>query len=125
MKRRTDTEQQKRKSARFRSAPTKCRQQLPRFTPAEQRLARSHRIRIEEAEPCGWFACSEHEREPYYIFADPQAEHQLICACPDFLYHGDAQPGFTCKHIAACLRFIALQYLKHQYTPRKKLDRLR
>ena len=91
---------------------------MPEFTPAEQRLARSHRIRIEEAEPCGWYAFSEHEGEPYYIFADPQAENQLVCSCPDFLYRGDAQPGFCCKHIAACLRFIATQYLKHQYTPR-------
>lgn len=54
------------------------------FTPAEQRAARSERVKVLEAEPYGWIAFSESgtaERE-YHLFCEPQTKH-LACTCAD------------------------------------------
>jgi hypothetical protein len=85
------------------------------FTAAEQRAARSERIRVFEAEPYGWIAHSETGGErDYHLFRDPETKH-LACTCADFIYRGNAEPGFECKHVSAVLKFIARWYLAHEY----------
>jgi len=93
------------------------------FSPAEQRAARSERIKVFEAEPYGWIACSEHGSErDYHLFCDPDTKH-LACTCADFAYCGNAEPGFECKHVSAVLKFIAKQYLARDYDPRRQAAR--
>lgn len=88
------------------------------FTPAERRAARSARVQVFEAEPYGWIARSETGAEKdYHLFCEPQTRH-LACTCADFIYRGNAEPGFECKHVAAVLKFIARQYLAREYNPR-------
>ncbi len=87
------------------------------FTPAEQRSARAERVRVEEAEPYGWIARSEEGNgggQLYHLFCDPQTRH-LACTCADFIYRGNAEPGFECKHVVATLKFIAGWYLRNEY----------
>lgn len=95
------------------------------FTAAEQRAARSERIKVYEAEPYGWIARSEDvtaERD-YHLFRDPETKH-LACTCADFIYRGNAEPGFECKHVSAVLKFIARWYLAHEYTPERQRARV-
>lgn len=95
------------------------------FTPAEQRAARSERVRVFEAEPYGWIAFSEtgaKERE-YHLFREPQTK-QLACTCADFVYRGNAEPGYECKHVSAVLKFIARQYLAREYNPQRQQARV-
>lgn len=90
------------------------------FSPAEQRAARAERIEVFEAEPYGWIARSESgDAQSYHLFCDPETSH-LACTCADFIYRGNAEPGFECKHIAATLKFIARWYLKNEYDPQKQ-----
>ena len=90
------------------------------FTPAEKRAARSERIRVAEAVPYGWIAHSESESEQdYRLYLDPEAKH-LVCTCADFIFRGNAEPGFECKHVSAVLKFIARWYLAVEYDPRRK-----
>lgn len=103
------------------------------FTPAEQRAARSERVRVFEAEPYGWIARSEtssgagteqsSERD-YHLFCDPDTRH-LACTCADFIYRGNAELGFECKHVSAVLKFIARRYLASEYDPRRQEQRAR
>ncbi len=87
------------------------------FSPAEQRAARSERIEVFEAKPYGWMARSESgtatERD-YHLYCDPDTKH-LACTCADFVYRGNAEPGFECKHVSAVLKFIARRYLACKY----------
>lgn len=90
------------------------------FTPAEQRAARSERIAVFEADPYGWIARSESGAErDYRLYCEPRIKH-LACTCADFVYRGNAEPGFECKHVSAVLKFIARQYLKHEYDLRRR-----
>ncbi len=95
------------------------------FSPAEQRAARSERIEVFEAEPYGWIARSEggtaSERN-YHLYCDPDTKH-LACTCADFVYRGNAEPGFECKHVSAVLKFIARRYLACEYEPAKQMAR--
>ena len=94
------------------------------FTPAEQRAARSERIKVFAAEPYGWIACSESGTErDYHLFREPRTKH-LACTCADFVYHGNAEPGFECKHVSAVLKFIARQYLREEYDPHRRQSRV-
>ena len=87
------------------------------FSPAEMRAARSARIKVSEAVPYGWIAHSESGAErDYHLFRDPESKH-LACTCADFIYRGNAEPGFECKHVAAVLKFIARRYLAVEYDP--------
>ncbi|MEJ7619151.1 MAG: hypothetical protein WKF30_19740 [Pyrinomonadaceae bacterium] len=91
------------------------------FTPAEQRVARSERVKVFEAEPYGWIARSESaagERD-YHLFCEPQTK-RLACTCADFVYRGNAEHGYECKHVSAVLRFIAREYLAHEYDPQRQ-----
>lgn len=92
------------------------------FTPAEQRAARSERIKVFEAEPYGWIARSESgtERE-YHLYRNPETRH-LVCTCADFIYRGN-DFLYECKHISATLKFIARQYLAEEYDPRRQSAR--
>ena len=93
------------------------------FSPAEQRAARATRIKVFEAEPYGWIAHSESGTErDYHLFCDPETKH-LACTCADFVYRGNAEPGYECKHASAVLRFIAQQYLAYQYDPQRQAAR--
>jgi hypothetical protein len=99
------------------------------FTPAEQRAARSERVRVFEAEPYGWIARSESSagtgaEHDYHLFCEPQTR-QLACTCADFIYRGNAEPGFECKHVSAVLKFIARRYLASEYDPRRQQQRAR
>jgi hypothetical protein len=94
------------------------------FSPAEQRAARSERILVSEAEPYGWIARSESGAEAdYHLFCEPESRH-LACTCADFIYRGNAEPGFECKHVVATLKFIARWYLNNEYDPRKQYARV-
>lgn len=93
------------------------------FSPAEQRAARSTRIEVFEAEPYGWIACSESGTERnYHLFCEPRTKH-LACTCADFVYRGNAEPGYECKHVSAVLNFIARRYLADEYDPRRQAAR--
>ena len=94
------------------------------FTPAEQRSARAERVKVFEAEPYGWIAHSESTdagavERGYHLFRDPETR-TLACTCADFIFRGNAEPGFECKHVAAVLKFIGRQYLKNEYDPRRQ-----
>jgi hypothetical protein len=91
------------------------------FTPAEQRSARAERVKVFEAEPYGWIAQSEGatEERGYHLFRDPDSR-TLACTCADFIFRGNAEPGFECKHVAAVLKFIGRQYLRYEYDPRRQ-----
>ncbi|HEY0079682.1 MAG TPA: hypothetical protein VGB73_13795 [Pyrinomonadaceae bacterium] len=90
------------------------------FTPAEERAARSERVRVYEAEPYGWIAFTEaHEERQYHLFLDPETRH-LACTCADFIYRGNAESGYECKHVSAVLKFIARCYLAEEYDPRRQ-----
>jgi hypothetical protein len=90
------------------------------YSPAEQRAARSERVRVAEAVPYGWLAFSETgEGEHYRLYLDPATKH-LACTCGDFIFRGNAEPGYECKHVAATLKFIARQYLANEYDPFKQ-----
>ena len=87
----------------------------PTYTPAEQRAARSERIEVSDAEPYGWIAHSEsNDEQSYHLFREPTAK-RLVCTCADFIFRGDADPHYECKHITATLKYIARQYLAHEY----------
>lgn len=90
------------------------------FTPAEQRAARSERIEVRDAEPYGWIAFSETGAEQsYHLFRNPETR-RLACTCADFIYRGDHDPLYECKHVSATLKYIARQYLAREYDPRRQ-----
>jgi hypothetical protein len=98
----------------------KAAARVQQFTPAEQRSARAERVRVFEAEPYGWIAQSELGAEAgYHLFCDPST-HTLACTCADFIFRGNAEPGFECKHVAAVLKYLGRQYLRRDYDPRRQ-----
>lgn len=93
------------------------------FSAAEQRAARSERIEVRDAEPYGWIAFSESGTEQnYHLFRDPETK-RLACTCADFIYRGDAEPRYECKHVSATLKYIARQYLEREYAPHQQYYR--
>jgi len=93
------------------------------FTPAEQRAARGARVEVSDAEPYGWMAHSEADPEcVYHLYCEPQSK-RLVCTCADFVYRGDAEPGYECKHVSAVLKYIGRRYLQYQYDPRRQYER--
>jgi hypothetical protein len=89
----------------------------PKYSPAEQRAAKAERIRVCEADPFGWIAFSEGDKANFYhIYCHPE-KRSLECVCADFVYRGETQPNYECKHITAVLKFIARQYLATEYQP--------
>lgn len=96
---------------------------VQQFTPAEQRSARAERVKVFEAEPYGWIAQSESGVEPgYHLFRDPDSK-TLACTCADFIFRGNAEAGFECKHVAAVLKYLGRQYLRHEYDPSRQRAR--
>lgn len=94
------------------------------FSAEERRAARSTRIKVFEAEPYGWIARSEAGTErDYHLFREPETK-RLACTCADFIYRGNAEPGFECKHVSAVLKFVGRQYLAHEYDPRRQSARV-
>ena len=91
------------------------------FTPAEQRAARSERIEVRDAEPYGWIAFSESgsDERGYHLFRNPETR-RLVCTCADFIYRGDHDPLYECKHVSATLKYVARQYLAREYDPRRQ-----
>jgi hypothetical protein len=90
------------------------------FTPAEQRAARSERIEVRDAEPYGWIAFSESGAEQgYHLFVNPETK-RLVCTCADFIYRGDHEPQYECKHVSATLKHVARYYLSRDYDPRRQ-----
>jgi hypothetical protein len=91
------------------------------FTPAEQRSARSERIDVRDADPYGWIAFSESgaDEQSYHLFRNPETK-RLVCTCADFIYRGDHEPAYECKHVSAALKYIARQYLAREYDPRRQ-----
>jgi len=99
--------------------------QAAQFSPAEQRSARAERVRVSEAEPYGWIAESESGAERgYHLFRDPETR-SLACTCADFIFRGNAEPGFECKHVTAVLKHLGRQYLKNEYDPRRQQQQRR
>ena len=93
------------------------------FSAAEQRAARSERILVSEAEPYGWMARSESGAESdYHLFCEPQTR-RLACTCADFIFRGNAEPGYECKHVSAVLKFIARKFLETDYDPHRQQAR--
>lgn len=94
------------------------------FSPAEQRAARAERIVVQEAEPYGWIARSEAgDGQDYHLFCDPESR-RLACTCGDFIFRGNSDFGYECKHVVATLKFIARQYLANQYDPYRQRARV-
>lgn len=90
------------------------------FSPAEQRAARSERIEVRDAEPYGWIAFSESGAEQnYHLFRNPETK-RLVCTCADFIYRGDHDALYECKHVSATLKYVARQYLARDYDPRRQ-----
>jgi hypothetical protein len=90
------------------------------FTPAEQRAARAARIEVRDADPYGWIAFSESGAEQgYHLFVNPETR-RLVCTCADFIYRGDHEPNYECKHVTATLKYVARQYLARDYDPRRQ-----
>lgn len=106
------------------SAKKKETATIHEFSAAERRAARSERIKVFEAEPYGWIARSESgvERD-YHLFCEPETRH-LACTCADFIYRGNAEPGFECKHVSAVLKFIGRLYLASEYDSRRQSARV-
>lgn len=95
------------------------------FSAAEQRAARSERIEVRDAEPYGWIAFSESggaEQNNYHLFRNPETK-RLVCTCADFIYRGDAETRYECKHVSATLKYIARQYLERDYDPQHQYVR--
>ncbi len=93
---------------------------LPTFSPAEQRAARSERVKVSEAEPFGWIAFSESGSERNYrLYRNPETK-QLVCTCADYIFRGNDDPFFECKHVTATLKFIARRYLALEYNPERQ-----
>jgi|GEM_PF-882802 len=93
------------------------------FSPAEQRAARSERIEVRDAEPYGWSAFSESGAEQnYHLFRAPDTK-RLVCTCADFIYRGDADARYECKHVSATLKHIARHYLASEYDPQRQQAR--
>ncbi|MFL6228511.1 MAG: hypothetical protein ACJ741_07000 [Pyrinomonadaceae bacterium] len=93
---------------------------VEKFTPAEQRAARSERIEVRDAEPYGWIAFSESGVEQgYHLFRNPETR-RLACTCADFIYRGDHEPTYECKHVSATLKYVARQYLARDYDPHRQ-----
>ena len=93
------------------------------FSPAEQRAARSVRVEVREAEPYGWLAYSEHDpSQSYHLFRDPHSR-RLVCTCADFIFRGEADGNYECKHVSAALKFIARAYLASEYDPQRQFRR--
>ena len=93
------------------------------FTSAEQRAARSERIQVRDAEPYGWIAFSEADSaHSYHLFRNPETR-RLVCTCADYIYRGEAEPHYECKHISATLKYIARQYLALEYDPQRQYAR--
>lgn len=93
------------------------------FTPAEERAARSERIEVNEAEPYGWMARSESGTEQdYHLFCEPRTR-RLACTCADFVFRGNSEPGYECKHVSAVLKFIGRRYLAEAYDPHRQRER--
>jgi hypothetical protein len=91
------------------------------FTPAEERAARSARIEVDEAEPYGWMARSESGAEQdYHLFREPRTK-RLACTCADFVFRGNAEPGYECKHVTAVLMYIGRRYLTEELCERNKV----
>jgi hypothetical protein len=89
------------------------------FTPAEERAARSERIEVGEAEPYGWMARSESGAEQdYHLFREPHTK-RLACTCADFVFRGNSEPGYECKHVSAVLKYLGRRYLAEDYDPRQ------
>ena len=94
------------------------------LSPAEQRAARSERVKVFEAEPFGWIALSESGAERNYrLYRHPETK-QLVCTCADYIFRGNDDPHFECKHVAAVLKFVGRQYLKFEYDPRRQMSRV-
>lgn len=93
------------------------------FTPAEERAARSERIEVNEAEPYGWMARSESGAEQdYHLYCEPRTK-RLACTCADFVFRGNAEPGYECKHVSAVLKYIGRRYLAEEYDPQRQSRR--
>jgi len=106
------------KKRRKKEAGGKRARKPPVFSPLEERAARGIRIRVEDAEPYGWFAHSEAGGEPYHLSVNLQTR-ALVCVCADACFRGDAIR--LCKHIIAVKLFIADGYLKHEYDPQRQI----
>jgi len=90
------------------------------YTPAEERAARSERIEVAEAEPYGWMARSESGAEQdYHLYCEPRTR-RLACTCADFVFRGNAEPGYECKHVSAVLKYIGRRYLSEEYNPQRR-----
>jgi hypothetical protein len=87
------------------------------LSPAELRAARAERVKVIAARPYGWLAYSEADGERvYHLYLEPYTR-RLVCTCADFIFRGNGEPGFECKHISAALKFIARRYLATEYDP--------
>ena len=85
------------------------------LSPAEKRAVRAERVQVSAAVPYGWIARSETDTaNGYHLFCDPETR-QLACTCGDFVFRGNAEPGYECKHVTAVLKFIGREYLKQDY----------
>jgi hypothetical protein len=93
-----------------------------KLSPAELRAAKAERIKVYEAEPYGWIAFSEDDESNFYhLYCDP-ANKSLECVCADFVFRGEREPNYECKHVSAVLKFIARNFLANDYEPQRQIS---
>ena len=61
--------------------------------------------------------------QAYHLYREPRTK-QLACTCADFVFRGNAEPGYECKHVSAVLKFIARWYLANEYDPAHQMARV-
>lgn len=109
----------KKRGARKGAARKPAAKKPPEFTPVEQRAARARRIRVEPAEPYGWFAfSSQPTQQPYHLFVNPETR-TLTCTCADFIFRAE-DIDHACKHVIAVMLHVAAEYLKNEYMPERQ-----
>lgn len=91
------------------------------LSPSERRAVRAEHIRVEDADPYGWMAYSEaNTDQAYHLFCEPET-CRLICTCADFIFRGDVEQSYECKHVSATLKFIARSYLATSYNAQAQI----
>ena len=56
------------------------------------------------------------------LFREPRTK-RLSCTCADFVFRGNAEPGYECKHVSAVLKYIGRRYLAEEYDPLRQRAR--
>src|SRR4051794_36708134 len=88
---------------------------LQNLTPEERRAVRAERLSVREAEPYGWICSSgSDDGNVYHLFVDPDTK-TLSCICADFIFRGNGDSRYECKHVSAVLKFVGRLAIQSDY----------